>query len=778
MLNHLEKKPHFRYDRTMYANVIVDISIEKLDKTFQYRIPEELTGEIDVGMQVEIPFGNRTITGFVVELTDRPEFDVAKIKPLIGVVKGSVSMEAQMIALAAWMRKNYGSTMNQALKTVLPIKKQTKAIEHRMVRLAVDRNEARKQLALFESKHNVAKARLLRELIVEEEIDYSIVTQKLHVSAAVIRGLAQKKLIEVETYTTYRNPVGHLKSKGYHLTLNEGQQAAVEQVMKDRAAGVYATYLLKGVTGSGKTEVYMELIAKVIAEGKQAIVLIPEIALTYQTVIRFYNRFGNRVSILNSKLSAGERYDQYERAKHGDIDIMIGPRSALFTPFSNLGLIIIDEEHEPSYKSENAPRYHAREVAIERARMSKASVVLGSATPSVESYYQAQLGNYKLIELKSRAKQQRLARCEVVDLREELQKGNRSILSERLFELMQDRLQKKQQIMLFINRRGVAGFVSCRACGHVIKCPHCDVSLSLHNNGKMVCHYCGYEEAVPSVCPSCGSKYISGFKAGTQKVEQMVQKAFPDARILRMDFDTTRTKDSYETILQAFGNQESDILIGTQMIVKGHDFANVTLVGILAADMSLHVSDYHAAERTFALLTQAAGRAGRGDLEGNVVIQTYNPDHYAILTAKEQDYERFYEQEIEYRQMLHYPPAWNMLVVMMTGEKEALLERESKRLAESIQGMMEQEFDACSGDSAINGNENVGVQRRPRIALIGPADAQISKMNDIYRRVIYLKSADYNRLIEIKDQIEALVNQGSISNEVNIQFDFNPMSGF
>lgn len=776
MLNHLEKKPHFRYDRTMYANVIVDISIEKLDKTFQYRIPEELTGEIDVGMQVEIPFGNRTITGFVVELTDRPEFDVAKIKPLIGVVKGSVSMEAQMIALAAWMRKNYGSTMNQALKTVLPIKRQTKAIEHRMVRLAVDRNEARKQLALFESKHNVAKARLLRELILEEEIDYSIVTQKLHVSAAVLRGLAQKKLIEVETYTTYRNPVGHLKSKGYHLTLNEGQQAAVEQVMKDRAVGVYATYLLKGVTGSGKTEVYMELIAKVIAEGKQAIVLIPEIALTYQTVIRFYNRFGNRVSILNSRLSAGERYDQYERAKNGDIDIMIGPRSALFTPFSNLGLIIMDEEHEPSYKSENAPRYHAREVAIERARMSKASVVLGSATPSVESYYQAKLGNYKLIELKSRAKQQRLARCEVVDLREELQKGNRSILSERLFELMQDRLQKKQQIMLFINRRGVAGFVSCRACGHVIKCPHCDVSLSLHNNGKMVCHYCGYEEAVPSVCPSCGSKYISGFKAGTQKVEQMVQKAFPDARILRMDFDTTRTKDSYETILQAFGNQEADILIGTQMIVKGHDFANVTLVGILAADMSLHVSDYHAAERTFALLTQAAGRAGRGDLEGNVVIQTYNPDHYAILTAKEQDYESFYEQEIEYRQMLHYPPAWNMLVVMMTGEREELLEKESIRLSKSVQEMIAQDHSADPDIASIH--ENGGMRRKSQIALIGPADAQISKMNDIYRRVIYLKSADYNRLIEIKDQIEALVNQGSISNEVNIQFDFNPMSGF
>lgn len=767
----LEKKPPSRYDRTMYANVIVDISVEKLDKTFQYRIPDEMADGIDVGMQVQIPFGKRTITGYVVEITDIPEFDVAKIKPLLGVVRGSVLVEAQMMALAAWMRKNYGSTMNQAIKTVLPIKKQTKAVEHRMVKLAVGKEEALKQLALFESKHNAAKARLLRELIAEQEIDYSIITQKLHVSAAVIRGLAQKKLIEVETYTTYRNPVGHLERKGYHLTLNEDQQKAVDIVMKDRFAGKHTTYLLKGVTGSGKTEVYMELIARVMEEGRQAIVLIPEIALTYQTVIRFYNRFGNRVSILNSRLSAGERYDQYERAKNGDIDIMIGPRSALFTPFANLGLIIIDEEHEPSYKSETAPRYHAREAAIVRAGMCGASVVLGSATPSIESYYQAKLGNYTLIELKSRAKEQSLAGCEVVDLRKELKKGNRSILSERLFELMQDRLDKKQQIMLFLNRRGLAGFVSCRACGHVIKCPHCNVSLSQHNNGRMVCHYCGYEEPVPSVCPSCKSKYISGFHAGTQKVEQTVQKTFPNARILRMDFDTTRTKDSYENILQAFGNQEADILIGTQMIVKGHDFANVTLVGILAADLSLHVSDYRAAERTFALLTQAAGRAGRGELAGNVVIQTYNPSHYAILTAKEQDYERFYEQEIEYRRMLNYPPAWNMLVVMLTSEKEELLESESEHLANEIRKQI-----SVGGGGSINGTKEQKIQAR--IQLIGPADARISKMNDIYRRVIYLKSADYNRLIRIKDDIEKFVNDENISNEVNIQFDFNPMSGF
>ena len=369
----------------------------------------------------------------------------------------------------------------------------------------------------------------------------------------------------------------------------------------------------------------MELISRVIGQGRQAIVLIPEIALTYQTVMRFYNRFGDRVSIMNSRLSAGERFDQFERAKKGEIDVMIGPRSALFTPFSNLGLIIIDEEHEAAYKSEQVPRYHARETAIQRAKMAQASVVLGSATPSIESYYKAKNGEYVLLRLQKRVQQKPLAECYTVDLREELKEGNRSILSRKLQELMEERLEKKQQTMLFINRRGLAGFVSCRACGHVIKCPHCDVSLSQHTGGRMVCHYCGYEEPEPKVCPSCGSKYISGFKAGTQKIEEIVKKRFPKARTLRMDTDTTRNKDSYEEILSAFANQEADILVGTQMIVKGHDFPNVTLVGVLAADMSLYRNDFHGAERTFQLLTQAAGRAGRGKETGEVVIQTYTP---------------------------------------------------------------------------------------------------------------------------------------------------------
>lgn len=741
-----------------YANVIVDISLDKLDKTFQYRIPEGIQDLIQPGVQVDIPFGSRTLTGYVIEVTDDAEFDVVKTKELIGVHKGSVPIESQLIALAGWMRKNYGSTMNQALKTVLPIKKQTKQVEHRSVTLGIPKGEAMQKLALFEAKHYTAKARLLRELIEEERIDYALVTQKLNVSAATIRGMSEQGIVVIETTTSYRNPVEHLAQKEYRLKLNEEQQRVVDTVTYDWDEGRRQTYLLKGVTGSGKTEVYMELIAHVLAEGRQVIVLIPEIALTYQTVMRFYNRFGDRVSIMNSRLSQGERYDQFERAKSGDIDIMIGPRSALFTPFERLGLIIIDEEHETSYKSENAPRYHAREVAIERARMNQASVVLGSATPSVESYYQAKNGNYKLLELNKRVKDQKLPECEVVDLREELKEGNRSILSTRLQDLMEERLEKGEQTMLFLNRRGVSGFISCRACGYVVKCPHCDVSLSQHAGGRMVCHYCGYEEPQPKVCPSCGSKYLGGFKAGTQKIEELVKKRFPQASVLRMDYDTTRTKDSYEKILQAFANREADILIGTQMIVKGHDFANVTLVGVLAADMSLKVADFHASERTFQLLTQAVGRAGRGEKPGQAIIQTYDPEHFAIQTAKVQDYEAFYEQEIAYRGMLSYPPVSNLLVVHVMGGQEPLVARTANLIAEKLK-------------SAITKSGR-------RVLVVGPADASVAKVNDVYRKMVYMKAADYGTLVALKDALEQFGKKTNAFAKVTIQFDFNPASGF
>ena len=679
--------------KTLYANIIIDISHEKLDRTFQYRIPEKLLDQIHPGTPVEIPFGrsNRKIRGYVVEVTEEPEFAPERIKPVSHVIREGIPIEGQLIALAAWMRENFGGTMNQALKTVLPVKQKTTEKEQRLIWLKPDPTTAKSLLGELQRKHQTARARLLEALLEQSPLPYETVTQKLNITVSVIRAMQERELIRVESIRSWRNPLDQMKKQGTVVTLNPAQQQIVTGIENGWRSGDERPCLIHGVTGSGKTEVYMELIKSVLREGKQAIVLIPEIALTFQTVLRFYNHFGERVSILNSRMSPGERSDQFERAKRGLLDVMIGPRSALFTPFLNLGVIIIDEEHEAAYKSETVPRYHARETAIARGMLCGAHVVLGSATPSVESYDRAQQGQYRLFEMKERVSARPLPTVYTVDLREELRNGNRSILSDRLRKLMTDRLEKKEQIMLFLNRRGVAGFVSCRSCGEVIKCPHCDVSLNLHNDGNLVCHYCGYQQPMVKKCPFCGSSYVGGFKAGTQKIEQYVRQQFPSARVLRMDLDTTRKKGGYESILSAFSNQEADILIGTQMIVKGHDFPNVTLVGILAADLSLHISDYRAPERTFQLLTQAAGRAGRGCRQGEVVIQTYQPEHYSIVTAAAQDYEAFFQQEIFFRDMLHYPPKWHMLVVHAASEKEMLVKQAQDMLKYKLLTKMEKE---------------------------------------------------------------------------------------
>ncbi|WP_027422394.1 replication restart helicase PriA [Lachnobacterium bovis] len=740
-----------------FANIIVDISHEKLDKTFQYIVPDEFQDILEVGMLVKIPFGPRKIKGYVIELTDVAEYDITKLKPIAEVVKDGISIESRLIALAAWIKKNYGGTFNQALKTVIPVKQKQNHIIKKTLILATDEVYAREQLAIFERKHYTAKARLLNALIEFKKIDQIEATRKLNVSTAVIRNLEENGLLKIQQETTYRNPVKNISNKGYDIILNDMQKQVVDTISPSIDKLEHKTYLLKGVTGSGKTEVYMELIDKVIKSGKQAIVLIPEIALTYQTVMRFYNRFRDLVSVMNSKLSPGERYDQFERAKNGEISIMIGPRSALFTPFNNLGIIIIDEEHESSYKNETIPKYHTREVAIYRAQKENAVVVLGSATPSIDSYYKTKSGEYELVELNQRIAKKPLPTCEIVDLREELKQGNKSILSRKLQQKIEDRLQKKQQIILFINRRGLAGFVSCRACGEVIKCPHCDVSLSQHRNGKLMCHYCGYTIPMPKVCPSCSSKYIAGFRAGTQKIEELVKRRFPQARVLRMDFDTTRKKDSYEQIISSFSKQEADILIGTQMIVKGHDFSNVTLVGVLAADLSLNTSDFRGAERTFQLLTQAAGRAGRGKELGEVIIQTYEPDHYAVNLACQQNYVDFYEKEISYRRLMRYPPIWNMLVIMCSSKNEDIANASSQDITNELHKKID----------------------NPReVQIIGPADAVISKINDTYRKVIYIRTEEYSKLVEFKDYIENYVRDNKDFSRTIVQFDFNPISGF
>jgi primosomal protein N' (replication factor Y) len=665
-----------------------------------------------------------------------------------------------MILLAAFIRKNFGGTMIQALKTVLPAKQTIKKLEHRHILRAKGREETISLAGECERKHRTAQARLLYELAEHEEIPYEWVTGKLGIAASTIKSLEAAEAIRLVSDYSYRNPldrtglgitgdISHNGKQKENLQLSSAQQYIIDEFVKDYDKGRREQYLIHGITGSGKTEVYIRLIEEVVSRRKQAIVLIPEIALTYQTLIRFYARFGDRVSVMNSTLSAGEKYDQCQRAKTGGLDVIIGPRSALFTPFPNLGLIIIDEEHENSYKSETTPKYHARETAFEAARLNNASVVMGSATPSVETYYRVRKGQVRLFELKERLTGGELPKVHTVDLREELKKGNRSIFSIRLQELLADRLSKGQQSMLFLNRRGYAGFVSCRSCGEVMKCPHCAVSLSEHKGGKLICHYCGYETAKPSVCPKCGSKYILGFKAGTQQIEDKLKELFPTVRTLRMDGDTTRTKDSYEKILSAFSNGEADVLIGTQMIVKGHDFPNVTLVGVLAADMSLGSGDYRCGERTFELLTQAVGRSGRGKLPGEAIIQTYQPEHYAVVHAAAQDYAGFYEEEILYRELSDYPPAAHMLAVQICGKSE----NDAKQLADRLAAV---------------------VKCESKTACIGPAPAYISKINDIFRFVFYIKAQEYDKLVEIKNLLEENIKK--MQPRESCQFDFDPVN--
>ena len=737
----------------IYADIIVDISHEKVDRSFQYKVPEELQHKLQVGMVVTIPFGNgnHERKGYVIGLSDTPAFDTSRMKELTGICSSEETTEERLIALAAWMKNQYGSTMVQALKTVLPVREKVKAKEKRYIILNVSEEEAEKTVGKLESGRCKARARLVRALLEEKKLDYTKASRELGMTASVLRPLADEGIVRVVQDEVYRMTVDGADIPREELSvLTEPQQEAFAQIQEEWKSDSPRPVLIHGVTGSGKTQVYMKLIRQVIDEGKQVIVLVPEIALTYQTVRRFYGWFGEKVSVLNSRLSAGERYDQFKRAKRGEIQIMVGPRSALFTPFSNLGLIIIDEEHEQSYKSENSPRYHARETALYRAQMENARLVLGSATPSLEAYTKAKDGEFRLVKLKARFEDRPLPKVSIVDLREELREGNRSVLSRSLTKAIENRLECGEQAILFLNRRGYAGFVSCRSCGEVLKCPHCDVALTEHNNGRLVCHYCGYEQPRVEKCPVCGSPYIGGFKAGTQQIEQVLHKNFPKARILRMDYDTTRAKGSYEKILSSFAAHEADILVGTQMIVKGHDFPGVTLVGALAADLSLNAADYRCAERTFQLLTQAVGRSGRGTKPGEAIIQSYHPDHYSIRTAAAQDYESFYQEEMAYRMLMDYPPAAHMLSVMVSGENEELLEQGMNYLAKFVER----------------------IASRYRIHVIGPAYAAVGKVNDIYRKILYLKHRDERILQDIKDKTEKYIELNSGFRKLYIQFDY------
>ncbi|MDD7113173.1 MAG: primosomal protein N' [Lachnospiraceae bacterium] len=742
----------------LYADVVIDISHEALDKVFQYRVPFSLREKVIPGVRVCVPFGrgNRETEGYVIAIGRETDYDPDKIKEISYVVPGSLSVESQLIQVADFLKKQYGSSMIAALRTVMPVKNKVRHKEEMTISLGISLEQAQQLLTSWEKKHYCARVRFLKRLLEKGTILKEEAVKECKLSMKDLRKLEHEGIIHMSTKVLYRNPFQDFRVMEQSVCLNEEQQYIAEDFQKRYLRGEQNTYLLYGVTGSGKTEVYLALIQTILRDGKQAIVLIPEISLTYQTVRRFYERFGDQIAVIHSRMSMGEKSDACERIRQGDANVVIGARSALFAPTKNLGLIIIDEEHDNAYKSDTSPKYHARETAIFRAGLAGASVVLGSATPSVESFSRAQNGEYILWTMKKRAGDASLPDVLIEDLREEFQKGNRSVFSEVLYAKMEERLKKKEQIMLFLNRRGFAGFVSCRNCGIVVKCPHCDVSLTYHRNGRLRCHYCGYETAFSRQCPVCKSPHVAAFGLGTEKVEAALHQEFPEAKIIRMDMDTTRRKNAHQQMLKAFSAGDADILLGTQMIVKGHDYPNVTLVGILAADLSLHGQDFRSGERTFQLLCQAAGRAGRGQKKGEVVIQTYSPDHYAITTAAEHSYDLFYEQEYAYRSLMGYPPCAHLLVILIQCADESQAVLTVMRIQKMVQQSQQDELDT--------------------VQILNPGEAVISKLKDMYRKVLYLKHKDAERLLDLKDRLEPVLEKHPLFAGVQIQFDFDPMN--
>lgn len=598
----------------------------------------------------------------------------------------------------------------------------------RMVSLCIDEYKLDEERELLmQNKKSQSQLLILERLKNEKEgMVVSDLIKELEISMSPVQSLQKKGILKIIEQEQKRDAFDIDKfSRSLAMEPTEEQEKAISFLKNQLENKSKKTVLLHGITGSGKTEIYLQLIEEVLKKGQQAIVLVPEISLTPLMVGRFISRFGKKVSVTHSKMNYGERYDQWKKARDEEISIMIGPRSAIFTPFENLGVVIIDEEHETSYQSETTPKYNAKEVAQKRSQLCGALVVLGSATPDLLSYYKAVNGEYNILKLKNRAKESQLPEVFTIDMRQELEKGNRSIFSRALYEAINENLQKKEQTMLFLNRRGFSTFVSCRKCGHVMMCDNCNVSYTYHSgNGELVCHYCGKKIKNPEVCPECGSKYIRYFGTGTQKVETEVKKLFPLARVLRMDLDTTKKKHSAENILEQFGNQQADILVGTQMIAKGHDFPNVTLVGIVAADLSLHNGDYRGAETTFQLITQTAGRAGRDKKSGRVFIQTYLPEHYGVAQAASQDYEAFYAKEIEIRQMMEYPPFSSVAVILLSGKNEKNVIEAAHRFFDILYGF----------------------NRKGNFTLLGPSPASISKIKNEFRWRILIKCKEEDRL--------------------------------
>ncbi|WP_416826905.1 primosomal protein N' [Ectobacillus polymachus] len=793
------------------ASVIVDVPAKQTDRPFDYKVPERWEDLVQAGVRVVVPFGSRKLQGFVIAIKDTIDVEIDKLKAIEAFLDVTPALNEEMLKLGFWLAKETLCFTISAFQVMLPTATKANYRKYLVIRNA---NELADELKLIFGEHHsidwndidesyyrlirqsiaaghveivydvkdrlqkkkqrfvfpVARKEEIEEIVQTlrsekqqdvlyfflehyEPVSFSELKANIQVTDSPIRTLIKKGILEEKYIEVYRNPYDDESfEKTTSLSLTQEQQQAITPILSAISQEKHDVFVLYGVTGSGKTEVYLQSIEAVIKKGKEAIVLVPEIALTPQMVERFKGRFGSQVAVLHSALSVGEKYDEWRKIQRKEVKVVVGARSAVFAPFENLGIIIIDEEHESSYKQEDNPRYHARDVAIERGMYHNCPVILGSATPTLETFARAKKGVFQLLTMKKRTNDVRMPSIEIVDMREELREGNRSMFSRILHEKIEERLHKREQSILFLNRRGHSTFVMCRDCGYVLQCPHCDISLTYHRKQeKLKCHYCGYEQPIPNVCPACESSYIRFFGAGTQKVEEELQKLFPEARIIRMDVDTTSKKGAHEKLLTAFGEGKADILLGTQMIAKGLDFPNVTLVGVLTADTMLHLPDFRSSEKTFQLLTQVSGRAGRHSLPGEGIIQTYTPEHYSIQLAKEQDYDVFFEREMYVRKIHQYPPYFYLTLVTVSHPELLVAVHTTEKIVSILRGK-------CSQQALI----------------LGPAASPIPKVKDRYRYQCMIK---YKREPNLQYVLRNIIEQYQpeiAKHQLQISIDFNP----
>jgi len=731
------------------VEVVVELGVKSVDYPFSYLLPECFDGEYIVGKRVVIPFGKTTYQGFVIKYYEADEHEY-ELKKVIDVVDTDPVFNEEFIKLGHHLSETTYSYLITAYQAMVPKSLKAKIGSKPNIKSEYYVTVKNEELAY---QFLDSKTRALKQI---EAVEVMLSEAKMTrpnfnktFSAQVLKALISKEILEVTKEEVYREVFNEYVESSDKLILNSEQQAAYDEIVSEEAA----TYMLHGVTGSGKTEVYMQAIEHCLKEGKEAIVLVPEIALTKQMIKRFVSRFGKKVAILHSRLNHAEKYDEYRKIYRKEVKIAVGARSAIFAPFENLGLIVIDEEHETTYKQESSPKYHALDVAKFRASHHQCSIVLGSATPSLESYARAQKGVYKLLTISNRVNNLPLPKVEIINMKEESNKGNYSIISTRLNELIKDRIAKGEQTILLLNRRGYSTFLTCRECHHSFKCPHCDISLTYHKyNNTLSCHYCGYTIKKPTSCPVCNSQNLRDFGLGTEQLEEYIMQHITGARVVRMDADTTSRKDGHASILNAFEREEYNILLGTQMIAKGLDFANVTLVGVLNADYSINIPDFRSSERTFQLISQVSGRAGRKELHGEVVIQTYDEDHYSIVYAKNHDYLSFYNKEMGLRRTLGYPPYYYLTKIMIT----------SKDFRKVIK-------------DAANIRDLLIMKNMKQVKVLGPSPAAVPKIKDLYRYQIVVKYKDGTELSRLAKEI---IESYESNRYVNVDFDNNPLRLF